>query len=198
MLRIHWAHFRNRKSTKCNFLPVFLKNRYLNKNFEFSPFFSSTRRSIRLKLFYKYLNRIGMHDFFLENLVRAKFGRCYKITTIEKIRFLIVSSVFRFSRTTGIGNNIYQTKKNTHPDWFLVGRQKSQPWKIKYEYLRGEGAQIIFSPCDSHISLKGASGNLEAITTFAPLIKIYLPRKFLKFSLSRSRETPERWGWWFS
>ncbi len=62
---------------------------------------------------------------------------------------------------------------------------------MKYEY--SQGAQIIFSPCDSHMSLKGASGNLECSTTFAELIKIYLLKKFHKFWLNRSRETPEKW-----
>jgi hypothetical protein len=49
---------------------------------------------------------------------------------------------------------------------------------MKYKY--SQGVQIIFSPCDTHISLKGASGNLEFRTTFAEPIKIYLSRKFHK------------------
>jgi hypothetical protein len=64
---------------------------------------------------------------------------------------------------------------------------------MKYEYWQGRGAQINFSPCDNHISLKEASENLESITSFGALIKVYLPRKFYKFSLSRSRETRKKW-----
>ena len=63
---------------------------------------------------------------------------------------------------------------------------------------------FIFSPCNRHISPKEVSKSFESITSFAPLIEIYWPWKFHKFSLNRSRENPERRGsslgkcyhWW--
>ncbi len=208
MLPIRWAIFETKILTscllkigkkryfdwqikKCNFLRIFLKTRYLNKNLKFSLLFPTRYDRSDSNSFYKYFNRIGVQIFSWKCCSCKILAGVKKLVALKKTRFLIVFSALSFSQSSGIGNNIFQTKITRTRDLFLVIRKKFQPWKMKNEYSRGErGAQIIFSPCDSHISLKGASGKLELDTNFAPNIKIYLPKKFHKFSLNCSRETP--------
>jgi hypothetical protein len=209
MLSIHWARSRNLNPTfyllKIWTKTIFrLQNR---KNVTFSEFF--WKPSIWTKIwrfaffptrYYRSCSNflistsieLGCMSFFLKNLVRAKFGRFYKISSIEKNTFF--DGIFSILILLNHRNRkqYFSSKKTRILDLFLVVRKKFQLWNMKYKY--SQGAQIFFSPCDSHIFLKGTSGNLESGTTFAELIKIYLPRKFHKFWLSRSRETPEKWG----
>jgi hypothetical protein len=209
MLSIHWARSRNLNPTfyllKIWKKTIFrLQNR---KNVTFSEFFSKPSIWTKIWRFAFFPTRydrscsnffistsieLGCMFFFLKNVVRAKFGRFYKISTVDKNTFF--DGVFSILVLLDHRNReqYFSNKKTRILDSFLVVRKKFQLWKMKYKY--SQGAQIIFSPCDSHISLKRASGNLESRTTFAELIKIYLSRKFHKFWLSRSRETPEKWG----
>lgn len=82
-----------------------------------------------------------------------------------------------------------------------LSQNNSQLERMSSWFLRG-GREILvtFNPCDPWNSLRKASGNFGTMTNFAPLIEIYLPWNFHKFSLSRCWETPEREEspWWQS
>jgi hypothetical protein len=115
-----------------------------------------------------------------------------KLAPLKKTRFLWCFQYFGSPEPQESGTIFFKQKKHA-PRFVPSFQKKISVLKNDYEYLRGRGAQIIFSPCDNHISPKEASGNLKSITTFAALIMVYLPRKLYKFSLSRSRETRKKW-----
>jgi hypothetical protein len=99
--------------------------------------------------FYKSFNRIRSHVFFSWKCCSCEIRQVlHNISTIQKMRFLIVSSVFWFSRTTGIGNNIFQTKKTSTPDLFLVMRKK---WSMSI--CVGGGFVIAISPWREHLGI---------------------------------------------
>ncbi len=117
---------------KCNFLRVFLKTRYLNKNLEFPPFFPTRYDRSDSNFFYKYFNRIGVQIFFLKMLFVRNLASVKKLVPLKKTRFLIVSSALSFSQSRGIRNNIFQTN-NTHPRFLpscqkKISALKSEEW----------------------------------------------------------------------
>ncbi len=140
------------KSKKSKFLRVFLKSRYLNKNLDFPSFFPTRYDQSGSKFFYKYFNRIGVHGFFFLKMLFVRNSACVKkLVQLEKTRFLIVSSVFWFSQTIGIGTNSFQTKITRTPYLFLLVRKNLSPEKWSMSICGREGggrAQIILALAD--------------------------------------------------
>ena len=106
------------------FFFVFLRTGFWVPKTKFSSFFSAILSPIGLKIFLQVLwpNWSAYFFFFLWNLVSIKFGRFYKIRKIPK--FKVFDKVFSILVLLTYGNDIFQNKKNTHPDWALVVTQK--------------------------------------------------------------------------
>ena len=130
--------------------------------------------------------------FSPQNLVSIKFGSPYKIQMIKKI--LVFDKVFSILLLLTSENDIFQNKKNTHPDWVLVTIEKVSARTDEVSIFAGGKLWVIFASCDPQNSVKEACENFDSTTAFAVLIEIYLPWEFHKFSPSRFSETPERGG----